>query len=143
MRINLHYLKYLEEFCFIICPLDVTIASHFPVCGLCSQRVGYGKRWFAGGVLVDWWLSRAVFLFLFFYCGVCVCECVFVNKPLCRGLMAWLSSDHTAWSLLIAYRVEFRRVEKVIRASCQTAASSEGPHHWSQVSVRPDITAGQ
>lgn len=41
------------------------------------------------------------------------------------------------------HRVEFQRVEKVIRASCQTAASSEGQHHWSQVSVRPDITAGQ
>lgn len=41
------------------------------------------------------------------------------------------------------YRVEFRQVEKVIRASCQVVASSEGPHHWSQVSARPDITAGQ
>ena len=37
------------------------------------------------------------------------------------------------------YRVEFQRVEKVIRASCQAVASSEGSHHWSQVSARPDI----
>ena len=32
------------------------------------------------------------------------------------------------------YWVEFRRLEKVIRASCQATASSEVPHHWSQVS---------
>lgn len=41
------------------------------------------------------------------------------------------------------YRVEFRRVEKVIRASCQAVAFSEASTHRSQVSASPDITAGQ
>lgn len=68
---------------------------------------------------------------------------MFVSKPLRAGLMARLSWHHTRAAANGIYRVEFRRVEKVIRTSCQAAASSEDPHHRSQVSARLDITAGQ
>lgn len=75
--------------------------------------------------------------------SVCVCVCV-CKQPSVYGVngTVWLGS-HCVQLVNGIYRVEFRRVEKVIRASCQAAASSEGPHHWSQVSARPDITAGQ
>lgn len=79
------------------------------------------------------------------FCVVCVCVCVYICKqPFVYRVNGTVElGSHSVELVNGIYRVEFQRVEKVIRASCQAVASSEGPHHWSQVSARPDITAGQ
>lgn len=75
--------------------------------------------------------------------NVCVGVCVYKSPFVC-----WVSGtveldSHRVELVNGLYRVEFRRVEKVIRAGWQAVAFSEGSNHRSQVSVRPDITAGQ
>lgn len=74
-------------------------------------------------------------------CAVNVC--VFKPHFVCRVDGTVELDSHCVELVNGMYRVEFRRVEKVIRASCQAVAFSEASTHRSQVSASPDITAEQ